>query len=262
MPKSFNILKTMFSEKNIDRYIKITIFSIVAVLIASGYVYFYNYKQPSIGRATIAEQEIEELQKQVKKKPRNATARFYLARAYLKNNQHDDAIKEMKEVLKINKKNQNAVYFLAVVYKLKGKDSYKLAKKRFEEVIKLTDKKQYAGINANLKGSLYFMGEMLLDEKKYKKSLDFFDRSSKIGNVDADALRNMGRAYVGLKKYKDGEKYLKDAIRFVPNYSEVHYELGKLYQTQGKKSKAKKSYQKAIKYKSDYKQAKEALESL
>ncbi len=252
----------MFTEEKLDKYIKVTIGLIIAAVLFSGYAYFYYYKQPSIGRATIAEQEIEELQKKVKKKPRDASARFYLARAYLKNEQHDQAISEMKEVLKINKKNQNAVYFLAVVYKLKGKDSYDLAKKRFEEVIKLTDKKKYAGINANLKGSLYFMGEMLLDEKKYKKALDFFDRSSKIGNVDADALRNMGRAYVGLKKYKDGEKYLKDAIRFVPNYAEAHYELGKVYQTQGKNSEAKKSYQKAIKYKSDYEQAKEALESL
>ncbi len=252
----------MFTEEKLDKYIKVTIGLIIVAVLFSGYAYFYYYEQPSIGRATIAEQEIEELQKKVKKKPRDASARFYLARAYLKNEQHDLAIAEMKEVLKINKKNQNAVYFLGVVYKLKGKNSYDLAKKRFEEVIKLTDKKQYAGINANLKGSLYFMGEMLLDEKKYKKALDFFDRSSKIGNVDADALRNMGLAYVGLKKYKEGEKYLKDAIRFVPNYSEVHYELGKLYQTQGKKSEAKKSYQKAIKYKSDYKQAKEALESL
>ncbi len=252
----------MFSEKNINRYIKITIVLIVAVLIGTGYTYFAIYKQPSIGRMTIAEQEIEVLQKRVKKKPRDASARFYLARAYLKNDQHDQAIREMKEVLKISKKNQNAIYFLAVVYKLKGKDTFKQAKENFEKVIKLTDKKQYAGVNANLKGSLYFVGEMFLEEKKYKKALDYFQRSSKIGNVDSDALRNIGLTYMGLKDYKNAEKQFKEAVRFVPNYAEVYFDLGELYKTQGKKDKAKQNYQKAIKYKSDYKEAKEALESL
>lgn len=250
------------NEQQIDKYLKITIALIIVVVLATGGLYFFYYKQPGVGKLTIVEQQIAELQKQAKKKPRNLSLRIILAKAYLKNEQYNEAIRELKQALKIEKKSQSALYLLGFAYKLKGKRSYGLAEKQFKKIIELGEGKQYAKINPNLKSSYYFLGEMAFESNKYKKALDYFKKSAKVGNTDADALRYIGRSYLGLKKYKKAEENLSMALKFVPSYAEAYYDLGQVYEAQGKKKDAKKNYEKALKHESDYKEAEEALDNL
>lgn len=252
----------MLSEHQLDRYIKITIALIIIVILATFGLYFYFYKQPGLGKLSIVEQQIAELQKRVQKNPRDSAARLYLGQAYLKNKQYDLAVKELKEFLKIEKKNQLGYYMLGLAYKLKGKDTYSLAEKQFQEVVKLAEGKEFAKINTNLKSSYYFLGEIAFNRKQYKKALDNFKKSAGIGTNDADTYRYIGRSYFELKDYKNSEKYLNLAVKFVPNYGEVYYDLGQLFQAQGNKSKAKQNYSKALKYNPNLKEADQALESL
>ncbi|TET54171.1 MAG: tetratricopeptide repeat protein [Actinobacteria bacterium] len=252
----------MFTEQQLDKYTKITISLIVIIILISVGLYFYVYKSPSLGKRSIVDQQIEELQKQVKKNPQDASTRFYLARAYLRNNQEDEAIKELKQVLKLEKDSQQAYFVLGVAYKEKGKSSYSQAGKQFDKVIELSKGKQFSKVNQSLKSSYYFLGEIAFERKQHKKALGYFQKSSEIGSKDSDAMLFIGRCYFRLKDYKNAEKNYKEAIRFVPKFADVYYHLGKMYQAQGKTSEAKQNYNKAIKLKTNYQEAKEALESL
>ena len=257
------ILGTMkFTEQQLDKYIRVTISLIVIVGLLLGGLYFYYYKRPSLGKQTIVEQQIGEFQKKVKKNPRDPIARIYLAQVYLKNNDADLAIRELKEAIKLDGKNQAAHYLMGYSYTLKGRGSYGLAKNQFKEVVKLAEGKEYDRINPNLKSSYFYLGQIAFEKKQYKDALKNYTKSSEIGSKDSDAFRNIGRSYLMLKDYKNAEKYLKEALKFVPNYAEAYVDLGKVYVAQNNKAKARTQYNKALEYQPGLKEAQEALESL
>ena len=250
------------TEQQLDKYIKVTISLIIVIVLISGGLYYYYYVKPSQGKLSIVDQQVAELQKRVRKNPKNVNARIYLAQAYLKNDEIEPAIAELKEVVKLDKENEIAYYLLGYAYKLQGKESYGLAKKSFSKVVKLTEGTEFAKINSYLKSSYFFLGEITYETEKYKDAAQYYIKSSEIGSKDSDAFRKIGKAYFKLKDYKKAEKYYKEALRFVPNYAEVYADLGEIYRAQGNKAKAKEQYDKALEYKSDLKEAKEGLEEL
>ncbi|MBI5327239.1 MAG: tetratricopeptide repeat protein [Deltaproteobacteria bacterium] len=54
--------------------------------------------------------------------PGNTLARLYLARLYLQNKHHEDAVSQLKEILKINPYNESALAQLIQLYKDNGKN--------------------------------------------------------------------------------------------------------------------------------------------
>ncbi len=62
----------------------------------------------------------------------------------------------------------------------------------------------------------------------------------------AQLYNNIGVAKQALQRYGAAKKAFKRAIAIAPNYAMAHYNLGSVYDAQGKFSRAIDSYQKAI----------------
>jgi predicted Zn-dependent protease len=83
-----------------------------------------------------------------------------------------------------------------------------------------------------------------------------------INPIDSDLLVKLGESYVLNKQADEAIPQLEAGVQYVPNFAEGYYWLGRAYEQKGDKDKARQNYELALKYKSDYKEAEEALKKL
>jgi tetratricopeptide (TPR) repeat protein len=102
-------------------------------------------------------------------------------------------------------------------------------------------------------------------EKNYKAAFDEFETAIKLDSNYMPALYQLGRA-AGLSgaNLARGEETLKKYLGYTPKDNEpslagAHYWLGAVYEKQGRKAEAKRSYEAALKLDPGMKQAEEAL---
>ncbi|WP_126993351.1 tetratricopeptide repeat protein [Thermosipho globiformans] len=171
-------------------------------------------------------------------------------------NFHD--INLIKEVISDAKKEQNNVIYAEALmeYALWGdsEDKEKLYTEALEVIKKEIEKdpnngRAYyvagaiVGRLAQYKGIVQSLF-MLNDFDNYiEKAIEILDDNFYKGL----ALIAMGMRFRDvpwpLRSYKKAEKYLLDALEVLPNYPNIHLELGKLYEKMGKIEEAKKEYE-------------------
>lgn len=187
-------------------------------------------------------------------------ARLELANLYLQTKKYDDSLAEAKLVLKIDKENAYGIAVMAMSYNAKGNIS--LAVKYYKQAIAISEKGESPGRSAAFTESVFRLGKIYTDQKKYKDAIVLFEKSVSWNSIDSDARYQLGNAYLLDGQYDKAIEHLLVAVKFVPEYFEAQYALGQAYEKKGNKEDAIKAYKKAIEAKADYTEAKDALERL
>jgi len=173
--------------------------------------------------------------------------RFYLGYAYYKEHRFDEAVRELKEALKLSPtENMKAYaeYLLGIIYSDSG--DYKRAEKYFRQAAKNTSDMDYI---LSFAENCYRLGKFSKARKLFKKSISICKRS--LCNVeestDAYILHlNLGFAYTRIKEYKKAIDEYKKSIELNPDSVMAWNDLSWTYYIIGKYNKAIESAQKVI----------------
>lgn len=200
------------SEAAIDRYIRLLGVVFVVGLVAFGAFYYLDQRTP--GGPSLKERRIETAEKAVAKAPNSAGLRLQLAAAYEEAEQYDDALGQMREILKADPKYRGAVLGTAKIY-IK-KDESKQAEKYLRDFIAGASGKEFSHIDPQLGEAHYMLGNVLYERGETTGAVKEFRAAVAIDRTDADALYMLGRALTRDGKPIEAVIALRSALLFVP----------------------------------------------
>jgi tetratricopeptide (TPR) repeat protein len=202
-----------------------------------------------------------ELEKAVALNPKHVEAHFGLVEFYaaapgLVGGSYDKAFEQAKEIKAIDPVVGHRAY--AFIYLQQKK--LDLANKEYTEAIREQPN--------SAKAYTYF-GQFLENvEKNYPGATGEFEMALKIDPNHIPALYHLGKtAALANANLSRGEEALKKYLTYTPKPSEpslaiAYYFLGVVYEKEGKKPEAKKSYEAALKLNPTHKETTEALKRL
>jgi len=79
-----------------------------------------------------------------------------------------------------------------------------------------------------------------------------YEKAVKLDAKSAGALVNLGTIYFNLQKWKDAERYYREALIADPSYALAHFNLANLYDERGERAKALEHYQAALQIAPNY----------
>jgi protein O-GlcNAc transferase len=246
-------------DKFLDKAIKWTIIAIIAAVVVSGV--YAGYKMwPRKQISAMAQKEIDKALQAVNKDPKDADARVKLANLYVEQEMYSDAKSQLETALSANKNHIAALALMGTIYEQDGQISKAVT--YYKKSIALSDAAEFKSLNPYMYESIYRLGSIYIDQKKYKEAVAILQKGVAINQIDSDLKYKLGVALLLSGKPDDAVLQLEDALKFVPDFPEAYYWLGQAYAKKGNKALAKQAYENALKYKSDYKEAKEALSKL
>lgn len=246
-------------DKVLDKAIKWTVIAIIAAVVVSGvYVGYKMWPRKQI--SAMAQKEIDKALQAVNKDPKDADARVKLANLYVEQEMYSEAKSQLTTALSANKNHIAALALMGTIYEHDGQISQAVT--YYKKSITLSDAAEFKSLNPYMYESIYRLGSIYIDQKKYKEAVAILQKGVAINQIDSDLKYKLGVALLLSGKPDDAVLQLEDALKFVPDFPEAYYWLGQAYAKKGNKDLAKQAYENALKYKSDYKEAKEALSKL
>ncbi|MEJ5166361.1 MAG: sulfatase-like hydrolase/transferase [Thermoanaerobaculia bacterium] len=166
------------------------------------------------------------------------------ARALLNKKDADSVIKKVKEILKRDPNNFQAMGFAGEAYWLK--EDYKRAKEIFEQAIKVSDKSY--DLHAKLGYTLFKMDD--LEEAKEE-----FERTLKLNEYFADVYVYYSEMYLSKKDTKNAEILLDKALKKDIYHPRIYYNFGLIKMDKKDYREAFKYFEKAYEMDSNFKEA-------
>jgi formylglycine-generating enzyme required for sulfatase activity/Tfp pilus assembly protein PilF len=159
---------------------------------------------------------------------------FRVLRTHGNKGEHDQAIKDYTEAIRLKPDYAKAYNNRGYVYDEKGE--YDLAIKDYTEAIRL--KPDYAV-------AYYFRGYVYGNKGEYDLAIKDYTEAIRLKPDDADAYLNRGFAYGDKGEYDQAIKDYTEAIRLKPDYAKAYYNRGVAYQKRGLKANAAADFAKA-----------------
>lgn len=189
------------------------------------------------------------------------------AKLYIKQNNMEQAMKVlMKEVEKVDPKNEDAWYLLGYIYARQNK--YDKMVEAFNKAVELKPKFREKGLDVNGDPGTLFLAEDGVDRIKrvvwgnafnnavkyfnngvnattdstrvssFEQAVEAFRLAAEIMPDSSLAYRNMAASYMNLGEYEKSIEPLKEALEHNPNDVEVKKMLGQVYMASGQDSLA------------------------
>lgn len=170
-------------------------------------------------------------QKPLAQKPAIQTADVHLGKGYdaLKQERYDIAVAEFRAALAVDPKLTLRARFPLAVGLFELHETAK-ARKEFEAV------RREAGDHENIS---YYLGRIDLDERDFEGAVRNLSKAA-LKAPFPDTAYYLGFAYFKLGDLASAEKWLKTALTAIPNDARVPYQLGHVYQKQGRDEEAKR----------------------
>jgi tetratricopeptide (TPR) repeat protein/uncharacterized membrane protein len=215
-------------------------------------------KSGMLAAARYASKIKEEFEKAVSLNPNYVDARFGLVEFYaaapgFMGGSYDTAFEQAKQIKAIDPVVGHRAY--AFIYLQEGKPE--LAKKEYVDAVRE---------QPNSPKAHSYYGQFLANtEKNYPAAFVEFETVLKVDPAYMAGFYHLGRtASLSNTNFARGEEALKRYVAYTPKENEpslasAHYYLGTLFEKQGRRAEAKRSYETALKLNPTLKQAAEAL---
>lgn len=245
------ILTSSSTEKWLVRAAWIVAGLLVVTVVGFGIFYYLDRyvhaNQPRV------ERETEQLESAVRQDPQNASLRVAVAQRYLDQGSLDRALKQAQEALKIDDQHQGAYAILGRVYLLKG--NLPEAESNFRKLIALNQDNQYARLSPALQYAHYQLGQIAMKRADYATAADEFRASLQIQASDADAHLALALALQQQGQHDEAIRELDEALRFVPDFTEVYEALATSYTAKGMVTEARYARAMVLLTKGEYQRA-------
>ncbi|RJQ32733.1 MAG: tetratricopeptide repeat protein [Actinobacteria bacterium] len=238
------------TDEQLNKAIKI-IGTLVAILFIILVYLYYNNRYGYI-RASKVDHEINYLEETATTNPRNAKARYLLAKRYQEEGMIAEAIEQYKATLTIEPDYHQALVDLASLYI--DKNNYELATKYLDKEIKLSKDAFQAKTNYLLEDAYYYKGIIGLNTGNLNAAEKFFKMAKEINPSDSDLFYQLAQVYEQKNNYSKAISYYRLALKYDPYFWEAYEAIANCYEKQGKKAQAQKELIKAsqIKDKGSY----------
>ncbi|MGG1398795.1 tetratricopeptide repeat protein [Bacillus salipaludis] len=178
----------------------------LAVSISTGYVVTKKYLWPKYDMNRLS-QQLESAKKEVDGKPNDSKARVDLGYAYFLNEDYDDAIKQYKTALDLDKNNFDAYFNLGLVYK---------EEKRYDDALKMAQKATELSPR-DYKGHL-LKGMSFRKIKMYSDAIKALNEANQLMPGNTDIIFEIGQVAEDKGDKKMAEDVYKEALGYDPMY--------------------------------------------
>jgi tetratricopeptide (TPR) repeat protein len=183
-------------------------------------------------------------EKRLKTHPNDAAARLILARAVLAQGKFQQAYLELKNALKANPRNIEALYFLSIVANALSQTEfaklYSLAPESdrvnqlLGEAALLQEKQTEAEseflaalkINPRSVESLTALGELKRAQSKFDEAIEYYSRAEAVGPLSYDITYGLGACYTYKQEHERAIAYFRKALTFDPRSGAGRFALG------------------------------------
>jgi tetratricopeptide (TPR) repeat protein len=211
--------------------LNLRVFNVNESLVHDRYLYL-----PSIGFCFVVAYGLAKLNKKTLVATISVIAVVFFALTFFQNRTWRDDYALFNHALKFTTKKPFLYVALANAYN--ENNQFNEAEKVFLKSIEVAPT---YGVNYSGLGYTYTKLQRHEDAvKAFEQAIEYVDPAN------AADYFNLGSAYIQIKKFDEAEKALLKAIEIYPQYAPAHYNLGWLYQQQGRKDLAAKHYQIAL----------------
>ena len=159
--------------------------------------------------------------KSVEANPGDAMALYFLGRTKYNETHFDEAIDALNRSLKLDPANARADEYLGLSYERLGKTDEALAAYRAAIA---------AGTEPAWAGPYIDLGALLTDNNQPKDALPYLLQAVQIAPGDAQAHRQLGKAYLRLVQLAQALAELQEAANLAPQDATIHFLLAQVYQ--------------------------------
>jgi tetratricopeptide (TPR) repeat protein len=232
--------------------------AVAVVVVGYGSFYFLDEYQPF---STLREDStVQALRQAIEKNPGDLSSRIRLAALYLDKGEVEAAQAEFQEILKAQPDQTIALTGLGLVYFQQGQRDAAL--EQFDKVIQILEGQKYAHFTPDLNNAYYYSGLIHLHEGRYQEAESFLRKAVATNSADADAHMYLGWALCQQGRCEEALPELTKATQFVPEEAEPHYYRALVLEKLGNKEEAIQELELALKYRSNYPEATQALNRL
>jgi len=178
----------------------------------------------------VTSKQIDALLKEVDKNPTSAEGHYKLGSAYYDANMFDEAIKELKEAIRLNPEFAQAHCKLG------------LSHRAFNPKEAAISFKQAIRIDPRYLEAIVGLGAVNIRLGLYDDAIASFERAIELEPKSAGSLFSLGFAYSKTGRNEEAISTFKKGIKIYPENPQAHYSLGKLYVATGNKQAARDEY--------------------
>lgn len=166
------------------------------------------------------------LTKSVEMDPRDARAQYYLGRAKYNEKRFDEAVRAFTECLKLDAKNVKAADNLGMAYEGLGKTEDALAAYRSAVAME-------AGTTSKSPEPYLNLGTLLAETARPSEAVGYLEQAVQIAPNDAQAHRELGKAYMALDRMGEAKQELEKAVAIEPESAPTHFLLAQVDRKRG-----------------------------
>jgi arylsulfatase A-like enzyme/tetratricopeptide (TPR) repeat protein len=178
---------------------------------------------------------VADLESSLKGEPEIPQALLLLSTCYSELGRKDEAKASLDTVLKEDPANVPALIALANILLEEGKGP---------DVIALC-KRTLAIDNRNPQAYM-LAGEVYMDAEDHAQALPYLEKAVDLQPKVSRNRLNLAACLVGLKRFDQAEPMLRDLVREFPDYPFAHFNLGLLYEEQGRWEEAREAYAREV----------------
>ena len=207
-------------EDRLNLWLRLILIILALVVFLAAAIFFYKYAQlRNQPPRTYYDLQLRIWQSAVQKHPTSAENHTNLGYIYYKMGNYRRALGEFNTALRYNSKAANAYYYRGLLYEKRGQYSKAIAD------FKLTAK--YIG-EGNKFLSLYELGKIYQDKKKYKTAAKYYNQAVKDKPMMWNTFARLGEVYEKLGEDSKALENYKKAARFNPNNSKLKKAISRL----------------------------------
>ena len=225
-PKKRQLLTT----KLIQIAVWLTLAALVTCLVLFG-LYYYWDRYVHLGGKSPVELNIEHLEEAIRSDPQNPENRIALAEYYLTAGMNQDALALSRDMLAHYPDHEGALLISGIAAARLGQVETALTP--LEQFVALRKNRPMAKADTALEAAFYFLGESYLKLDRSEEAIAALEAALVIGPTDADALYQLGLAYQARGQPELALTRYHQAVRLVPNFTEVYAGMIESYMALG-----------------------------
>ena len=203
-------------EQRLEKLLRNLVKGLIAAVAIFAVIYFFGQRQSHVEQAApIPDQAVANAEAAVRQEPNNLENRLTLAGTYANAQRFDDALTQLREILKFSPKYKPALLGIGELELSRG--NLDAAKEVLTSYVKIGSAGEFAAGDPQLERARYALGMVYLKQADYPNAVQYLTDALKINSGDADAWYALGQAQANLKKYDLATVAYKRALAFVPS---------------------------------------------
>ncbi|TLM80284.1 MAG: tetratricopeptide repeat protein [Actinobacteria bacterium] len=214
----------------------------------------------SAGGDSPVTREIAALEDLVRKEPANDVARLQLAQALSIAGREDEAVTHYRAVLQEDPENVTALSGLGFI--ASTRKQWETAEGYWQRIITLLEQTEGSGQNQALETAYFYMGDVLLEQKRYAEAIPYYRAALRIKRSSADVHYHLAVAYRETGSPTKYREELEAALAFDPVMPEANYDYGNILLAEGDRATAAEHFRASVDAAPGIEAPVEALEAL